>query len=371
MHTDFVAATSHFEDWMRTLISLQESELDYKHIQMATADSVFPFFRGVYYRWAEVWPVVCPDCQTAPSVLAVGDLHIENFGTWRDREGRLVWGINDFDEADDLPFTNDLVRLAASAFVGADGAEFRLTRKKMCRAILTGYTEQLQRGGRPFVLEEDHQVMRSLATQSDRDPVKFWKKLTALLKQDPAEISEEVDTALKRDLQGASSHAEVRLHLHVGMGSLGKPRYVALANLMGAWVAREAKAITPAATVFLNSERPIVSRVEEILSRAVRCADPFHRVDGTMIVRRLAPRCARIEQKMLTNVKDEKVLFESMGAETANIHCGSLSSRDAIVSWLAARPATWLEEAATAMISATRADWKSWRRYMRQHPKPL
>ena len=31
--------------------------------------------------------------------LSVGDLHVENFGTWRDSEGRLIWGINDFDEA--------------------------------------------------------------------------------------------------------------------------------------------------------------------------------------------------------------------------------------------------------------------------------
>jgi len=32
-------------------------------------------------------------------VLAVGDLHVENFGTWRDAEGRLIWGVNDFDES--------------------------------------------------------------------------------------------------------------------------------------------------------------------------------------------------------------------------------------------------------------------------------
>jgi uncharacterized protein (DUF2252 family) len=47
----------------------------------------------------QAWPEVCPDLAKAPKVLAVGDLHVENFGTWRDVEGRLVWGINDFDEA--------------------------------------------------------------------------------------------------------------------------------------------------------------------------------------------------------------------------------------------------------------------------------
>lgn len=39
--------------------------------------------------------------------MAVGDLHVENFGTWRDIEGRLVWGVNDFDEAHPLSYAND------------------------------------------------------------------------------------------------------------------------------------------------------------------------------------------------------------------------------------------------------------------------
>ena len=56
----------------------------------------------------------------SPEVLAVGDLHVENFGTWRDIEGRLIWGINDFDEVGRMPYTIDLVRLAASAHIAID-----------------------------------------------------------------------------------------------------------------------------------------------------------------------------------------------------------------------------------------------------------
>ena len=50
----------------------------------------------------------------APQILWVGDLHLENCGTWRDVDGRLVWGVNDFDEAAVMPYVFDLVRLAAS-----------------------------------------------------------------------------------------------------------------------------------------------------------------------------------------------------------------------------------------------------------------
>ena len=52
-----------------------------------------------YWRWAETILEVCPDLADATPVLAVGDIHLENFGTWRDADGRLVWGVNDFDEA--------------------------------------------------------------------------------------------------------------------------------------------------------------------------------------------------------------------------------------------------------------------------------
>jgi uncharacterized protein (DUF2252 family) len=78
---------------------------------------------------------VCEEEAGAPEALAVGDLHVENFGTWRDIEGRLIWGINDFDEAWRLPYTHDLVRLATSALL----AEMACDLKAGLIAILKGY----------------------------------------------------------------------------------------------------------------------------------------------------------------------------------------------------------------------------------------
>src|SRR4051812_25304605 len=118
----FAAATVDFERWLGTCFPLHTPDLEYKHARMADPDDPFPFFRGTYYRWAQQWPAVCPDQADAPGVLAVGDVHVENFGTWRDVDGRLCWGVNDFDEAEKLPYTNDLVRLATSVrLAGAAG----------------------------------------------------------------------------------------------------------------------------------------------------------------------------------------------------------------------------------------------------------
>ena len=239
MKTDIVAATKRYETWLASQVSIQTHELDYKHEQMASRFDAFPFFRGTYYRWAEIWPGVCKDLQSAPRVLAVGDLHVENFGTWRDREGRLVWGINDFDEVDMISHSRmiwcDWQPVPSSQ---PTAAPIR-TRSGKGRAapILSGYVDHLQQGGQPFVLEEDNLEMRSLATQADRDPVVFWKKMTGVLKQAPPDVSGEVQTVLKKDLQGTTVPCEIRSRPRIGMGSLGKPRYVALANIAGGWVA--------------------------------------------------------------------------------------------------------------------------------------
>lgn len=53
----------------------------------------FVFLRATYWRWCEIIFDICPELATAPEVLAIGDTHLENFGTWRDAEGRLVWGV--------------------------------------------------------------------------------------------------------------------------------------------------------------------------------------------------------------------------------------------------------------------------------------
>jgi uncharacterized protein (DUF2252 family) len=171
-------ATERYEAWLANRITLIPADLGLKHRRMA--ESPFPFLRATFYRWVQRWPEVCPDLATAPVMLSVGDLHIENFGTWRDAEGRLIWGINDFDEACPMPYTNDLVRLAASAILAIRENHLSLDAEDACDAILAGYGETLDRGGCPFVLAERYHWLRDLAHSDLRDPVAFWEKLDQL-----------------------------------------------------------------------------------------------------------------------------------------------------------------------------------------------
>ena len=124
------------------------------------AGSLFAFLRATFYRWVSLWPEVCPDLAETPRVLAVGDLHVENFGTWRDTEGRLVWGVNDFDEVARMPYAVDLTRLVTSAILAKRENGLAIDPSDAATAVLEGYSEYLEEGGNPFILEESHPSLR-------------------------------------------------------------------------------------------------------------------------------------------------------------------------------------------------------------------
>src|SRR5215472_3798272 len=174
---DIIQATADFERWASRHVHLIPSDVKLKHKFMA--ESAFPFLRATFYRWAQWWPIVCPELARTPQVLAIGDLHVENFGTWRDVEGRLIWGVNDFDEAWPVAYTADLVRLLTSAYLAIDEDHLAISRKAARQAIEEGYRDSIAKGGGPFILAEHHKWLRLLALSKLRDPVIFWAKIVA------------------------------------------------------------------------------------------------------------------------------------------------------------------------------------------------
>ncbi len=354
---DIQQATRQYEAWLARRLTLIPADVELKHQRMA--ESAFPFLRATFYRWVQRWPEVCPDLVTAPVVLSVGDLHVENFGTWRDAEGRLIWGINDFDEAYPMPYTNDLVRLAASAILAVQENHLSLDAQDACEAILAGYSESLDQGGSAFVLAERHRWLRDLAHGNLRDPVTFWDKLDKL----PATketVAPDVLAALERLLPEKGLVTKL-VHRVAGLGSLGRQRFVVLADWRGGRIAREAKALAVSACLW---EKPAAAGeilYQKILGTAVRVIDPWVQLSGSWIIRRLAPDCSRVELAALPKDRDEQRLLQAMGRETANVHAPDGQSKSAIQADLSARRGKWLAKAVEAMCEATREDWKAWR----------
>lgn len=361
---DVQTATSAYEKWLAAHLRIVPADLRAKHEAMKA--NVFPFLRATFYRWAQLWPEVCGDENDAPHVLAVGDLHIENFGTWRDAEGRLVWGINDFDEAARMPYTIDLVRLAVSAHLAIDAGHLAIEPRDACGRILAGYKECIEAEGEPYVLGERHGWLRGIAGSALRDPVGFWKKLESLPEYDGS-VPKDARRGMERMLP--ERHLAYRVsHRVAGLGSLGRERFVAVADYSGAKVCREAKALAPSAWYWATGASEDGIHYQDALDHAVRALDPFVRLKGTWIVRRLAPDCSRVELASLPKEKDEGRLLRAMGWEAGNVHLGSKRAR-AILKDLSRRPAHWLHRAAARMEKATLADWNEWAKYPRDSMK--
>lgn len=354
-----VKATARFEEWLSSQTSLIKNDLRLKHQKMA--EGAFPFLRATFYRWVQVWPKVCPELAQAPNILAVGDLHVENFGTWRDVEGRLIWGVNDFDEACRLAYTNDLVRLAVSAMLAIEAGHLAAKAKEACEEILAGYRKSLAEGGHPFVLEEGNKWLRRIALNELRDPDRFWKKMDAL-----PSVRGQIPPGALDALEHQLPHPGLQYRLArrvAGLGSLGHQRLVAIAELYGGKIAREAKLLVPASTHWAYArEGPAELLYQAILTRAVRCPDPFVQLRGGWIVRRLSPHCSRIELAVLPTDREECRLLFSMGWETANIHLGSRPAIKGVRKHLSKQKANWLYSAAAQMTAAVKQDWEVWRK---------
>jgi Uncharacterized protein conserved in bacteria (DUF2252) len=352
-----VAVTHDYERWLGSTLTLLPEDLALKH--KAMTEEPFAFLRATYYWWALSWPTQCPELAGTPVAVSIGDLHVENFGTWRDLEGRLVWGINDLDEAWPLPFANDLVRIATSALVARDAGKVALSPVGIASALLEGYRDSLAQGGIAYVLAEHHEALRAMATARLQRPEQFWMKLQGL-----PEVRS-VPTGARKALVAAlpTGVADVRwLRRTSGLGSLGRPRIVALATLGGGHVAREAKGTAPSAAAFAAGLKPRTAPryADSILAAAQYTSDPYLHIEQKWTVRRLAADCSRIELAALPEIRDEKHLFHAMGAATATAHLISVKPR-VLEAALASLAPDWLPQAARRMRKVLVRAWQDWR----------
>ena len=356
---DIHEATRSYEQWLKTCTDVVQAELTSKHEQMK--DDEFLFLRGTYYRWAQLWPVVCEDLAQAPKVLGCGDLHAGSFGTWRDEEGRLCWGVDDFDNAYPLPYTNDLVRLACSVKILQQAEQLSIPHKEGCEAILEGYRTSLREGGCPIVLAEEETNLAKLGIDAFEYPPDFWSSLEALPAVRDQAAPREARNALQNSLPDARMDFKI-VRREAGLGSLGQPRFIAVGKWCGGFVAREAKSAVPAATSWLAGQNGN-SKIfyNQAIGSAIRSADPYQKVSSSWLIRRLSPDSNPIEIADLPKKRDEGTLLQAMGTEVANVHLGSTRQTKNILKDLNRRKGKWLRAASRDMAKHLHKDWKEYR----------
>src|SRR5438132_8613739 len=115
------------------------------------ADSPFAFFRGSFHLFAR--DLLQRDLISLPILTEggtemdlVGDIHSENYGTYKAADGLIHYDINDFDETTTGRFDFDVCRLAVSHLLWARTAGASLTDAvDTALAGLTGYAETVRR----------------------------------------------------------------------------------------------------------------------------------------------------------------------------------------------------------------------------------
>ena len=309
--------------------------------------SPFAFFRGAA-------PLMAADLAPYPTtglrVHICGDAHVVNLGAYAGPDGRLVFDLNDFDEATPGPWEWDVKRLAASIVLAGQEAE---QGKGDCaaavRAFVESYRNSMDQFSKMKVVELAKWQVRkhtkdgpigSVLSQAERaTPDVTLKKLTVargrgtrhfhdkppLLRHLPRSTAETVVRSLMSYREALSVERQQVLDAYrvvdvafkvVGTGSVGTRDYIVL--LLGSRaddsLFLQIKEELPSCYVpYLRQAPPFPHqgrRVAEGQRRLQTATDPFvgwtSIGSGDYLVRQLADHKARIEPAELkgTNLAD-------------------------------------------------------------------
>jgi uncharacterized protein DUF2252 len=340
-----------YESWLRKALGQDFVAADLAKKNRDMTESAFVFLRGTYWRWAELSLELFPDLADTPSVLAVGDIHLENFGTWRDVDGRLVWGVNDFDEAAPMPYALDLIRLATSAALA--GGTAKTGSLDACDAILGGYGDGLATPA-PVVLDQEWAWLRENVVVPENERKKFWKKIEAR-KAEPA------PPRFRQALRAAMPEPGIAFDTArrvAGTGSLGRPRWIGVAEWRGAPIVREAKAVLTSAWYLSHGKGNEPLHLAEMADGRYRAPDPWYQVAKGIVTRRLSPNNRKINANSIDARLNGQKMLSAMGFELANIHAATDGASAALAKDLKARKKGWLREETARAAAAVLADYK-------------
>jgi hypothetical protein len=353
---DVVGLTIGYEAWLGEQIPLVPADLAAKHAEMT--GSVLRFLRGTYYLWLRRMADLLPGLLDRPAVPLVGDLHIENFGAWRDRDAVRRWGVNDLDELGRGGYPLDLVRLATSAVLVPGLA---LPARRLCR-LLREHWQTATPGPATPLDGEPARHLRKLIPEPQPGR-RYFAALRAGAAVDPSSLPAPVRAAVAGTVPDGwrpTWHAR-----RAGTGSLGHPRIVAVGrDPAGHWQAREAKLLGPPTVDWLRAGDAAGpwprgdSQLYAMVTAALRGPYPGGRT-GAWQVRRLAPDVQRIQLPGL-DARDLERVVRSMAQSIVDIHGTDPTALAAARTDSESLAGDWLEDAVAAMVADTRGCHHRW-----------
>ncbi|MGE5696416.1 MAG: DUF2252 domain-containing protein [Candidatus Sericytochromatia bacterium] len=306
----------------------------------------FAFYRGsacVFYadivqredRWV--------DEQTG-RIWIQGDLHAENFGTYMDGSGVLIFDVNDFDEAYIGHFTWDLQRFAASvALMCWQKALSDNEIRDLIATFVTAYLRQVR-----WFIKSDDDSSFSLNLETAKGAVR-----TALQSARLSTRAQMLDRAFERYLQTipetkrfrgiAYDVKDIIAKTGYGIGSAGLPTYTVLIegfnqaldndvvlSIKQGHVAAPSRVVDDAE---LHGYFRHHGRRTAISQRALQAhADPllgYTEIDGVgYVVSELSPYESDLDWSELTEPTELAEVIDQLGRAVAKVHCVSDADSD-------------------------------------------
>ena len=243
-------------------------------------DDAFRFFRGTNHLFYEDLSHHNP---LPPSPLAwlCGDLHLENFGSFKGDNRLVYFDMNDFDDALLGPAVLDIARLVTSIFVAFDSLKIEEVKAvKMGQHFLKTYSDSLVKGKALYIEPQTAKgiVFKFLSAVSKRKEKRILLKRTVRSKKNlsiyldhPRHFA--LDAALKKELTDYfndwmknNSYSPYNFEVQdvafrmAGTGSLGLKRYLFLLksnNQAGRFMLMEMKeAALPTPEKFISTQQP-------------------------------------------------------------------------------------------------------------------
>jgi len=297
----------------------------------AMALNIFSFYRGTCHLFYEDL-AAADTLQQSPITWICGDLHLENFGSFKGDNNEVYFDLNDFDEAMLAPAAWEIVRLVTSIFVAFEG--LGLAQKealKVAELFLHTYSATLKRGKAKSIDPRTaegivHEFLKKVEKRKQKELLKkCTQKDGGKLKLLTDERHFAVDDGLKRELIAFIDSIINTIHCFAGdyetldcvfrvagTGSIGVKRYLFLLrnrNLKKKYLLLGMKQALPSSLKpFLSTPQP------QWESEAVRVATIQERMQNVPPAL-LTPVIFRGEPYLLKQMqpKEDKINFADLG----------------------------------------------------------
>lgn len=315
--------------------------------------SAFAFMRGschLFYRQLPRGGVF----KSAPKVWVCGDLHLENFGSYKGDNRLAYFDINDFDESALAPASWDLVRLLASLRIASDSAVIAEA-DAQCLTFLDAYRAALTLGKAYWVEREtatgpirsllDDVRNRDRSAFLDTRTVRKGNKRVLRVDGDKAipvsPVQREEIAQFMQEFASAQPNPDFYRMLDVarriaGTGSLGVDRYAILVRGKGGpggnYLLDLKRALPSSLTPCLRVVQPrwkseahrIVELQQRIQAVSMAFLQPVHVGETPYVLRALQPSEDRLTlDRALQRTSDMEQTVGAMGRIVAWAHLRS------------------------------------------------